>query len=163
MKERTPPTKTKLQALRAFDYEDKMLWEMANRLYRLAIGEEKYQEPIVNALVESFAAHSRVLIEFLYPSSGVHKDTILAQHFFTPNKKWKEIRPKQPQLLNDTRNMANNYLAHLTYTRSEGKLPKNWHFVKIAKEIGRILKLFNESEEIQTLREMKRSGEIAGP
>ena len=153
MKQRRPNTTTKLKALKAFDYEDKMLWAAANCLYKHARGDENYPEPVVNALVESFAAHSRVLIEFLYPSNNVHPDTILARHFFSPNQRWSRLCPKESPLLKSTRKLANNHLAHLTYTRSEGKLNKRWTFVKIAKELGAVLKIFNETTEIQALRQ----------
>jgi hypothetical protein len=152
MRERRPNTKTKLNALKAFDYEDKMLWATANCLYRHGRGEERFPEPVVNALVESFAAHSRVLIEFLYPSKKAHPDTIIAQHFFSPNEKWLRLCPRESRLLKRTRKLANNCLAHLTYTRSEGKLDKRWPFISIARELGEILKIFNESAEIQALR-----------
>lgn len=153
MKQRRPNTTTKLKALKAFDYEDKMLWASVNCLYEQTIGVEKYPEPVVNALIESFAAHSRVLIEFLYPSKNVHPDTILARHFFSPNERWSGICPKESLFMRSTRNLANNHLAHLTYTRSEGKLNKRWPFVKIAKELGAVLKIFNETTEIQALRQ----------
>ena len=153
MKQRRPNTMRKLKAPRAFDYEDKMLWAAANCLYDQARGAEKYPEPVLNALVESFAAHSRVLIEFLYPSKNVHPDTILARHYFLPNERWSRLCPKQSPLLKDTRKLANNHLAHLTYTRSEAKLNKTWPFVKIAKELGAVLKIFNETTEIQALRQ----------
>ncbi|MBW7989941.1 MAG: hypothetical protein FVQ84_08000 [Planctomycetes bacterium] len=152
MKQRRPNNTTKLKALKAFDYEDKMLWATANCLYKQLKGDKKYPEPVVNALVESFAAHSRVLIEFLYPSKNVHSDTILARHFFLPNEKWLRLCPKESPLLKDTRELANNLLAHLTYTRSEGKLNKRWLFTKIAKELGVVLNIFNETDEIQALR-----------
>jgi len=154
MKQRRPNNTTKLKALKAFDYEDKMLWATATCLYKQVKGDEKYAEPVVNALVDSFAAHSRVLIEFLYPSKNVHSDTILARHFFSPNEKWSRLCPKESPLLKDTRELANNLLAHLTYTRSEGKLNKRWPFAKIAKELGVVLKIFNEIDEIQALRQM---------
>ena len=154
MKQRRPNTTTRVKAIKAFDYEDKMLWATANYLYKQAKGDEKYPEPVVNALVESFAGHSRVLIEFLYPSQNVHPDTILARHFFSPNERWSRLSPKISPLLKDTRKLANNHLAHLTYTRSEGKLGKRWHFAKIAEELGAILKIFNETDEIQALRQI---------
>ena len=153
MKQRRPNTTTKLKALKAFDYEDKMLWATANCLYKQAKGDEKYPKPVVNALVESFAAHSRVLIEFLYPSNKIHSDTILARHFFSPNERWSRLCPKKSQLLRDTKKLANNHLAHLTYTRSEGKLNKRWPFANIAKELVAVLKIFNETTEIQALRQ----------
>ena len=154
MKQRRPNTTTRMKALKALDYEDKMLWATANCLYKQAKGDEKYQKPVVNALVESFAVHSRVLIEFLYPSEKVHPDTILARHFFSPNERWSRLCPKKSALLRNTRKLANNHLAHLTYTRSECKLDKRWPFAKIAEELGAVLKIFNEIDEIQALRQI---------
>jgi hypothetical protein len=157
MEERRQNTTTTLKALKAVDYEEKMFWTTAHCLDGQLKGDEMYPEPVVNALIESFAVHSRVLIEFLYPSKKVHPDTILARHFFSPNERWSRLCPKESSLLKDARKLANNHLAHLTYTRSKGKLDKRWPFANIAKELGAAIKIFNESAEIQALRQIARS------
>jgi len=54
--------------------------------------------PIRNALIESFATHVRVLIEFFYRYKD-KKDTILAKYFFSPPKKWEQIRPPKSSIL----------------------------------------------------------------
>lgn len=90
--------------------------------------------PIRNALIESFATHVRVLIEFFYRDKD-KKDTILAKHFFLPPKKWIEIRPAKSRILEQAETRANKLLAHLTYTRCKKPLNKEWPIKEIANEL----------------------------
>jgi len=119
-------------------YEFWMLKTLANGLASGIAG----QGPIHNALVESFATHVRVLIEFFYPSQNPHEDTILAEDFFSPTEWAEEIRRPQARLLEDAKERADNHLAHLTYTRSEGLLDKGWPIGEIASELETVLDIF---------------------
>ncbi len=119
-------------------YEVWMLWSLANIL---AI-DNKGKGVIHNALVESFLIHARILIEFLYKNQP-YKDTVRASQYFTSDSPWKSIRPQKTQLLKTTEQDAHKYLAHLTYTRLQGK--KRWPFIKIATDIETVLKVFHEN------------------
>jgi hypothetical protein len=153
MKDKTLDILTQLKVFRFLHYEREMFYATATDLSSQKPGKEKYPQHVVNALVESFVIHTRVLIEFFYPSESVHSDTILARHFFSPNKNWTRHCPKKSKLVRDTKERADNLLAHLTYTRSEGKLNKKWPVAEIVREIGATLKIFGEIPEIVALCE----------
>ncbi len=125
------------KALVALDYEVWMLWSLANILAT----DNQGKGVIHNALVESFLIHARILIEFLY-KNGPYKDTVRASQYFTSDSHWKSMRPKKTDLLEETEKDAHKYLAHLTYTRSQGK--RKWPSIKIATDIKTILKFFIE-------------------
>jgi len=120
------------------NYEFWMLCSLANIL---AI-DFKGTSIIHNALIESFLIHARILIEFLYRDKP-YKDTAIASQYFKSDSFWKSIRPPKTELLKETEAGAHKHLVHLTYTRLEEK--KQWPFIKIAKEIEEILRVFREN------------------
>ena len=120
------------------DYEVWMLRSLANIL---AI-DNQGAGVIHNALIEAFLIHARILIEFLYKNK-THEDTVRASQYFTSDSHWETSRPPKTKLLEDTEQAAHEHLAHLTYTRLQGK--KQWSFIEIAADIGTVLKLFHEN------------------
>lgn len=125
-------------ALVALKYEVWMLWSLANIL---AI-DNQGKGVIHNALLESFLIHARILIEFLYKNKP-YKDTVRASQYFTSDSPWKSIRPQKTELLKTTETDAHKQLAHLTYTRLQGK--REWPYIKIANDIEAVLQVFYEN------------------
>lgn len=125
-------------ALESLKYEVRMLWSLANIL---ATGNQG-KGVIHNALLESFLIHARILIEFLYKNKP-YKDTVRASQYFTSDSPWKSIRPQKTELLKTTETDAHKQLAHLTYTRLQGK--REWPYIKIANDIEAVLQVFYEN------------------
>ncbi len=125
-------------ALVALKYEVWMLWSLANFLAT----DNKGKGVIHNALLESFLIHARILIEFLYKNKP-YKDTVRASQYFTSDSPWKSIRPKKTELLEKTEKDAHKQLAHLTYTRLQGK--REWPYIEIANDIKAVLQVFHEN------------------
>ena len=124
-------------ALVALKYEVWMLWSLANIL----AANNKGKCVIHNSLVESFLLHARILIEFLYKNQP-YKDTVRASQYFTSDSPWKSIRPQKTELLEKTEKDAHKHLAHLTYTRLQGKM--EWPYIEIANDIKEVLQVFYE-------------------
>jgi hypothetical protein len=93
-----------------------------------------------NALIESFVAHLRNVINFLYPESLEGTDVVAAD-FFAPGV-WKRLRPKISGTLKTARVRANKEMAHLTTARITGSPPeKAWDYSKLATEIRPLMRL----------------------
>jgi len=138
MANKEPTTELLKRALEQLNtYELPMLRSLANIL---AI--DQGRGVISNALLESFLIHVRLIIEFLY-KDGPYKDNVLAGQYFKSYDEWKAIRPSKTKLLEDTQNDAHKYLAHLTFTRLEGK--KTWAYLAILKDIEVVLKAFSDN------------------
>ena len=124
-------------ALEHLKYEVWMLWSLANILAT----DNQGKGMIHNALLESFLIHARILIEFLYKDKP-YEDTVRASQYFTSDSLWKSIRPPKTKLLEETVKNAHKQLAHLTYTRLQGKM--QWPYIEIAKNIEAVLQVFRE-------------------
>lgn len=95
-----------------------------------------------NALVESFAVHTRNLIDFFWRDSK-DSDDVVAGDFFTEPEHWITNRPQISSLLQQAKKQAHKQVAHLTYTRIDIDLQdKQWHFIEIATELDGVFKLF---------------------
>jgi hypothetical protein len=124
--------------LERLKYEVWMLWSLANILAT----DNQGKGVIHNALLESFLIHARILIEFLYKNEP-YEDTVRASQYFTSDSLWKSIRPPKTELLKKTVKDAHKQLAHLTYTRLQGKT--QWPYIKIANDIKAVLQVFREN------------------
>ncbi len=122
-------------ALESLKYEVWMLWYLANILAT----DNQGKGVIHNALLESFLIHARILVEFLYKNQP-YQDTVRASQYFTPKSPWKNIRPQKTELLEKIEKDAHKQLAHLTYTRLQGK--RVWPYIKIANDIKAVLQVF---------------------
>lgn len=105
-------------------YELWMLLRTADHLVA-----KRYADEVVNnALIESFAMHTRALSDFLWPN-GAHSDDVLASHYF-PTGKWTAPGKrdfKEPRLA------ANANIAHISYLRLDVTPPgKGWAVLGIA-------------------------------
>lgn len=105
----------------------------------ICIGNAKQNrnENLKKMAIESFVAHTRNLIDFLFDKG--QKDCIYSTSYVEDNKDWKGARGNLEGFLNDVRSDAHKYLAHITYTRIN-KL--DWEFSKILKELSRQFLLF---------------------
>ena len=80
-------------------------------------------EITMNALLESWAVHSRVLREFLFSDSGNARrdgDDVLAQDLFNDDE-WESIRRRPGAALSKVSARVGKEIAHLTYTRNSVK------------------------------------------
>jgi hypothetical protein len=95
-----------------------------------------------DAIVESFAIHTRNLIDFFYPGPGRKQDDVLANHYFE-----NQVRPSSfPQIssvLGDARERAHKEISHLTARRKSGKsADKDWPIAGLESEIRQLLLTF---------------------
>lgn len=102
---------------------------------------------IGNALVESFALHTRNLIEFLY--AGIpNEDDVITEDFI---QNWDSVGPKITENLASVKKRVHKEVAHLTYTRIGISLvDKIWQTQDIITEIEEVFKefLINCSENL---------------
>lgn len=75
------------------------------------------RETVNNSLVESFAIHSRNLIDFFYRDKG-KSDDIFASYYFDDPDQWTKVRPvEDTKLTGIIRTRANKEVGHLTALR----------------------------------------------
>jgi len=132
--------KTEEELRKASDALHYEIWMFNEMVKSLLTQSPQPGNPQYNALVESFVQHTRNLIEFFYPPSNVHSDTIIVTHFFSDQNKWeKDI----PGWLDDVRTRAHKLLAHLTYDRVlEYKDDKEWEYTKISEHLNSVFDEF---------------------
>lgn len=83
-----------------------------------------------NALLETFAIHSRNLIDFLYPPEKVHKTDVTIRNYV--DEKGHQQIQKRNDLLEEAKTKANKQVAHLTTDRiTYEKEGKGWCFLNI--------------------------------
>jgi hypothetical protein len=101
---------------------------------------------INNALLESFAVHARVLLDFLYTDSPRYDDDVVASDFFTKPEEWGDIRPEKSEKLDNIHHRVGKEVAHLTYTRQLlTEEMKQWNPAELGDEILEICNLFMKS------------------
>jgi hypothetical protein len=116
-------------ALRKFSchlgYEIDMFVAMARTLARTPQGTPAF---VRNAFVESFAVHTRNLIDFLYPPASPQPDDVTAEHYVVQVRVWQKARGKMPKKLHRAKVRANKQVSHLTRLRYQGRAPqKQWN------------------------------------
>ena len=126
------------KAFNLLSYEIEMLRSVADRL---ASGTARCIE-INNALVESFAIHIRVLIEFFYSEQPRCGD-VIAEDFFTNPEHWHRVRPPKSEILKTAQKRAHKELAHLTYARLEvSPKQKPWKHGCIREDMDKVIAEF---------------------
>ncbi len=98
-----------------------------------------------NSKVESFAIHTRALLEVFFPESYKPHDTdFLATHFFSSTKDWVRIRGIEwNEELADIRNRVGREIAHITSFRKAYPVKeKAWPVRRIVREIAGISERF---------------------
>jgi len=138
MSKRRRTFEKRCKILEHVDYEVKMLVSMAKGIASgVATG-----SGLGNAMVESFALHTRNLIDFLWPD-GRKSDYVLAEEFLLDPEKWKKNRPKLSPLLKKSRIRAHKEIAHLSYDRLlVDENSKDWQVAKITEEILSAYRVF---------------------
>jgi hypothetical protein len=113
------------------------LHQLAGAAERLARAEpDRIDDPIIrNALIESFVANARSLIEF-FESRPKYPSDVVASDFFDDAATWTAIRPPTSPDLDGVYDRASKQLAHLSYRRNEiSEDDKRWSFVAIARAL----------------------------
>lgn len=124
-------------------YEVNMLINTAHIL-----SQPNNQQFIVNAFLESFTIHLRVLIEFIWESSNPRKDDAIESDFFKSKTEWEKLRPEFPIVLEPTRSRTGKEIAHLTYSRMDVTPEiKGWNIAEMTKAMLHSLKIFAENAE----------------
>jgi len=77
---------------------------------------EKEFNGLLNSIHCSFLIDARKMIEFLYNSvDKLYDNDLIAEDFFENPEIWRELRPKQPDILKQTKQDVGKLLAHFTY------------------------------------------------
>jgi len=125
-------------------YEFWMFAKLAGGLASGILGESILN----NALLESFALHTRAIIDFLYSDSLSDNDVSAVD--FVPNPgDWIRARPARSAVLKemeaDLRYRTSKEIGQLTYDRHVA-VPdrKPWQFMRIAREVNAALDAFLE-------------------
>lgn len=93
-----------------------------------------------NAFVESFAIHTRNLIEFLFDRKAkVTSDTIVAEHYFPDPATWRDRYPQKSKILQEAWIRANKQIAHMSTDR---KKREKWNQAAIWNALCPILRDF---------------------
>jgi hypothetical protein len=128
-------------------YEAQMLFATATLLRLQARNDQRLPWALEMATIESFAMHTRVLIEFLWhePQNGKKprfSDDAFAADFLEPGR-WAEVRQPMESQLAGLWSRAGNEIAHLSYKRtSSPPEERGWEFDLVAGSIGRAFRLF---------------------
>jgi len=119
-------------------YELAMLINTAQILATGALGDSTLN----NAVLESLAIHTRVLMDFLYLDDP-RNDDVVAQDFMSASTSWAAIRPALTASLTLARQRAGKETAHLTYARlAVTSQDKHWPFVTLANDIKAAFDVF---------------------
>ncbi len=95
-------------------------------------------QPVANALVESFAVHTRNLIDFLYLRNHYGKDrsTDIVVEDYVDGDTLSMNLPRITQLLQNAKKKADKQVAHLASERLRyGPLDKSWFYTQILSDI----------------------------
>lgn len=130
-----------------------MFFSVAKAIEQFQHVDALLNQTIKNALIESFAIHTRNLIDFLYPRSYNHDD-IIAQDFFNNPMEWKRRRGQLSKNLREARERADKEIAHLTQGRISGTpRRKFWDITKVGNEIKEKISIFIEDADRNRLSE----------
>jgi hypothetical protein len=123
-------------------YEVEMLRELTAKLKEVVEHaraghdvDEVYPVVVRNAMVESFAVRTRLLVDFIY-GYGSHKDDTFAEHYV--DGRW---APAKLDWVEEARDKVNKGVAHLTYHRLLDER-KGWQFEEIWLDLARLLRDF---------------------
>jgi hypothetical protein len=118
--------------------------DMLSSLHLLLKSNKINNVAIRNALIESFAVHTRILIHFFYTPKSRSTD-VVADEFFEDPKIWYKTRPRITKFLEKSISMANKQVSHFTEDRLElPKEDKTWLFDKIVDDINKVVNKFYE-------------------
>jgi hypothetical protein len=98
-----------------------------------------------NAIVETFAIHTRALLQFFFSEKFRTRDTdIVAEHFFDPSDSWRRVRVRDwDDDLADLRDRVGREIAHITSFRQAYPIEdKRWPIQEILFEIASLARRF---------------------
>jgi hypothetical protein len=102
----------------------------------LAEGVEK------NVYLESLTIHTRVLLQFFFPTSPDAHD-VLAAHYSDNGTTWPKQRGRQPRVLSAVNSRVGQEIAHLTYSRLDvSPKAKLWNIIEIWQAVMRLVATF---------------------
>jgi hypothetical protein len=108
------------------------IW-MLDHMVQILTSDLTCTQPVHNAFINSFAIHTRNIIDFLYEQkSRAKNDAILAEHYFFSAQDWISMRPDWPEGLKDAKIRCDKQVAHLTYTRQKRE---HWDYEGIKKAL----------------------------
>ena len=103
---------------------------------------EAERSTVHNALIESFAIHARVLLDFLYEMERKQNDAI-ACDFFDKDSIWRTACPPKSGSLAQVHGRVGKEVAHLSYARiNVSEEMKTWRYIELAREIRATLNVF---------------------
>ena len=100
--------------------------------------ESPLSQPIANALLESFAIHSRNLVDFLYLRNHYKKDRAsdIVVEDYLDDRALQRTLPPISELLRDAKKKADKQVAHLACERLRyGVMDKSWMYAEITREL----------------------------
>jgi hypothetical protein len=133
------------QASKHLFWEMRYLSERFEFLLRF-IGSKREDEMggIITSIGDSFLIHGRKMVEFLFnESSDLYDDDVVAEDYFSTADMWRDLRPKQSDVIRKTKEQIGKLLAHFTYKvvdNSEGRI--SWEVSEVYIEIFQTLQLF---------------------
>lgn len=140
-------------------HDVQVFFHVSRALVRTAVGFDKPPTwEVETALVESFALHTRALVDFFYANkpSKRDQDNAYAIDFFDPPAVWPSLRPDQGRWLSAIRLRAlkdvnpnvdrfGEHVGHLTYAdRPVSDYARGWPTVQVTRAIGAAVRVFGE-------------------
>ena len=139
-----PPSAEKLK--KASEHLHYEIWMFASMAQALPGAQQAVDaaQIRVNAFLEAFVIHARVLMDFMYDDKP-WADDVVATNFFDTPEQWTDARKPLEKLseeLQKVNGRAGKEVAHLTFARQEITAEmKTWQYGKIAEELAA---LFND-------------------
>ena len=101
-----------------------------------------------NALLESFAVHGGLVIDFLYADNPGPND-VSARDYFDDHDRWAEVRPCKSKTIDlfhaDVKYRVSHPMARLSYSPPKPPTERaSWQFIAIAKEVNAAFDKFLE-------------------
>lgn len=99
----------------------------------------------INAYIESFAIHLRLLLDFFYSDpKKSHKEDVLAEHYFEEPSFWVKNRPHlSDEEISRIKGRVGTEIAHLSYKRLLlSDVDKLWPFIKLKMYVLNALEIF---------------------
>lgn len=116
------------------EYEMRMLKAVAEEL-----SSSTHTTWVYNALVESFAIHTRVLLDFFYKPRK-YRDDVVAEDYV---QNWSASCPPKTPDLTDATIRVDKEIVHLTYVRlMRSGSGKDWRFAAITQDLVKVCGAF---------------------
>jgi hypothetical protein len=101
-----------------------------------------------NAIMESWAVHARVLLNFL-SSESTHYDDVLAVHFFADRARWTGLPAQVLDNLGRVSRTVGIEMAHLGYARGHVVPDQDqWPYADLTRELNEALALFAAAADL---------------